>query len=62
MDTLTEAGAHRLAIQIAHYWRQRGYEISTWVEPAPFRGDKVMFCVRSDMVCGHPQRKARKAA
>lgn len=62
MDSLSEAGAHRLAAQINAYWRSLGYEVSTWVEPFTAGNLKTMYAVRSDMVAGHPQRKMRAAA
>lgn len=62
MDSLSEAGAHRLAAQISAYWRSQGFEVSTWVEPFTAGNLKTMYAVRSDMLAGQPQRKARLAA
>ena len=47
-----------LAIEIANWWRERGYEVEVWVEPIPlkFVFDRPVYSVRSNMVNGVPPR------
>lgn len=58
-DRLSYGGAQMLAIEIANWWRERGYPgIRTWVEPTPIRFpvDRPVYAVRSNMVNGKPPR------
>lgn len=58
----TKTGAEKLAGKIRSYWTKRGYEVDVRVESfVPWHDDfvegKSVFCVRSDMVNGMPQRR-----
>lgn len=53
-DSMTEAGAQRLAAVISYYWAQRGRYVETKVTALkPYAGRSV-FVVRSDMVNAQP--------
>jgi hypothetical protein len=56
-DSLTFTGANKLADQIRHYWRVRGYSVEVIVEDSSSPHRDNIWCVRSNMVNGHPQRK-----
>jgi hypothetical protein len=53
---MTLEGATDLARKIRVYWRAQGYQVRTWLEPIMHRRHGQMFCVRSDLVNGLPQR------
>jgi len=61
-DTLTLAGAKRLARTITDYWTNRGYRgISTWIEPITIplkktEGTERIYAVRTNCINGVPPR------
>jgi len=59
-DPLSESGARDLSMAIEAYWNRKGRAVKTWIEPVlhPRYQAKlgVMYCVRSNMVNGMPQR------
>lgn len=63
-DFVTIGGAEDLAARIRTYWAERGYDVQTRVEPFTRTEGKTetLFVVRSDMVCGLPQRRAQAVA
>ena len=57
-DTLSEAGAVRLAHRIRQYWYDRGRVVRTRIERNNGQRQSHVFIVRSDMKNGMPQKKA----
>lgn len=56
---LTLDGAHALARRIRAYWAERGYIVNTEIEKLTGCGSKDLYAIRSDLVNGAPQQKAR---
>lgn len=58
-DSFTLALAERLAHKVRLYWKRRGYDVNTRVEPVPGLDAETdgptLYQVRSDMVNGLPR-------
>ena len=56
-DTLSGAGADRLARLIEAYWKGRGKgRVNAWVAVEISATGYRLYCVRSDLLCGLPPR------
>jgi hypothetical protein len=58
---LTAAGAQELAGKIKNYWAERGHQIETRIEEAGTMHGGHIFCVRSSLFKGLPQRTQHQA-
>lgn len=65
-DTYTAAGAKSLADTIRAYWRNRGEQVSVWIEQIEYERSlgnlRHMFVVKSDLLNGLPRLKRALAA
>ena len=62
-EYLTKAQAEQQAWRIEKYWRERGYQVVTWVETISLRNaehGKSGYAVRSSLVGGLPPAAARR--
>lgn len=55
--------AKHLLIRIQNYWAERGYDVQGSIQNAGYsdRLRSTVFEVRTDLVAGRPQRKAKLA-
>lgn len=58
---MTYSGALKLGQIIADYWLRRGHIVDIIIEEARSSHRATIWCVRSKMVNGHPQRPTKKS-
>ena len=56
-DHMSEAGARKLAVRVAAYWRGKGSDVMVWAEPNSY-GPFATWSVRSNMLNGLPPGEA----
>jgi hypothetical protein len=60
-DTMTGAGASRLADKIRNYWRARGYTVEvTVIDTTTTIKTGPIYCVRSNLIAGLPPSPDRQ--
>ncbi len=52
-----EIESRKLAARIREYWRSQGYDLTTSVEYLSAGRHGGVWCIRSDLINGIPQRK-----